>query len=80
MDLNEIFISSKAIAEFDSTDEALINNAAFVMAWGLARQKSLQTMQMINALLLIKIKYKISDFDFELFLENFDETNLFGDE
>jgi len=79
MDLNEIFISSKAIAEFDSTDEALINNAAFVMAWSLARQKSLQTMQMINALLLIKIKYNIADFDFELFLENFDETNLLGE-
>jgi hypothetical protein len=79
MDLNEIFISSKAIAEFDSTDEALINNAAFIMAWSLARQKSLQTMQMINALLLIKIKYNIADFDFELFLENFDETNLLGE-
>ena len=79
MDLNEIFASSKAVAEFDSTDEALINNSAFVMAWGIARQKSLQTMQLINALLLIKIKYNISDFDFELFLENFDETNLFGE-
>ena len=79
MDLNEIFASSRAVAEFDSTDEALINNSAFVMAWGIARQKSLQTMQLINALLLIKIKYNISDFDFELFLENFDETNLFGE-
>jgi len=78
MDLDEIFASSKAVAEFDTNDESLIKNNAFIMAWGIARKKSLQTMQMINALYLIKLKYNISDFDFELFLENFDETNLFG--
>lgn len=77
MDLTEIFATSKAVAEFDTTEESLINNSAFIMAWGIARQKSLQTMQMINALLLMKQKYNISDLDFELFLENFDERHMF---
>ena len=69
MDLMEIFESSKAVTEFDTNDEKLLENNSFIMAWGIARKKSLENMQLIYALLIMKKKYKISDFEFELFLE-----------
>jgi hypothetical protein len=49
-----------------------------MMAWGIARKKALENMQMVNALLLLKKKYKINEFEFELLLENVDAENLFG--
>jgi hypothetical protein len=79
MDLMEIFESSKAVTEFDTNDEKLLENNSFIMAWGIARKKSLENMQLIYALLIMKKKYKISDFEFELFLENIDENNLFAE-
>jgi|694.fasta_scaffold109492_2 hypothetical protein len=79
MDITDIYATSKAIVDFNANHEALINNAAFKMAWELATKKSLQNMQLVKALLLIKFKYNISDFEFELFLENFDESDIFGD-
>ena len=79
MDLMEIFESSKAVTEFDTNDEKLLENNSFIMAWGIARKKSLENMQLIYALLIMKKKYKISDFEFELFLENIDEINLFAE-
>jgi hypothetical protein len=48
------------------------------MAWGIARKKAMQTIELINTLFLIKKKYNISDFEIQLFLENFDETDLYG--
>lgn len=77
MDLVELFGASKAIVDFDTEDKKLLNNKSFIMAWGIARTKSLENMQLINALLLLKKKYKINDFEFELFLENVDADNLF---
>lgn len=76
MDLTEIFESSKAIAEFDSDDEKLLLNKSFIMAWGVARAKALENMQLVNALLLLKNKYNINEFQFQLLLENLDEDNL----
>lgn len=79
MNLIEIFETSKVIAEFNTEEKSLIDNKAFIMAWTVAREKALENMQLVNALLLIKNKYNINDFEFELFLENIDETNLFSE-
>jgi len=78
MNLNDIFESSKDILYFDTDEKILLDNKSFIMAWGIARRKALENMQMVNALLLLKNKYKINDFEFELFLENVDADNLFG--
>jgi hypothetical protein len=78
MDLIEIFGSSKAIMDFDTDEKSLLDNKSFMMAWGIARKKALENMQMVNALLLLKKKYKINEFEFELLLENVDADNLFG--
>ena len=77
MDLDDIFETSQAIIEFDTNDKKLLDNKSFIMAWGIARQKSLENMQLVNVLMLIQKKYKISDFEFELLLENVDVENLF---
>jgi hypothetical protein len=77
MDLDNIFETSQAIIEFDTQDKDLLNNKSFIMAWGIARQKSLENMQLVNVLMLMQKKYKISDFEFELLLENVDVENLF---
>jgi hypothetical protein len=78
MDLIEVFGSSKAIIDFDSNEQSLLDNKSFVMAWGMLRKKSLENMQLVNALLIIQRKYNINDFEFELLLENIDADNLFG--
>jgi hypothetical protein len=78
MDLNEIFETSKAVVDFSTNDKNLLENSSFVMAWGIARKKAMQTIELINTLFLIKKKYNISDFEIQLFLENFDETDLYG--
>lgn len=78
MDLIEVFATSKAIAEFDTSEKSLLNNKSFIMAWGIARKKALENMQLVNALLIMKKKYEISEFEFELLLENIDQDNLFG--
>ena len=79
MDLIEAFGSSKAIVEFDTEDKTLLDNKSFVMAWGMLRKKAAENMQLVNALLLFKKKYRISEFEFELLLENVDAENLFGE-
>lgn len=78
MDLIEIFGASKAILDFDTSEKSLIENKSFIMAWGIARKKALENMQLVNALLLLKKKYNINEFEFELLLENIDGDNLFG--
>jgi hypothetical protein len=78
MDLIEVFGSSKAIMDFDSNEQSLLDNKSFIMAWGMLRKKSLENMQLVNALLIIQKKYNINDFEFELLLENVDADNLFG--
>jgi hypothetical protein len=78
MNLNEIFETSKAVVDFSTNDKNLLENSSFVMAWGIARKKAMQTIELINTLFLIKKKYNISDFEIQLFLENFDETDLYG--
>ena len=77
MDLDDIFESSQAIIEFDTNEKKLLNNKSFIMAWGIARKKSLENMQLVNALMLIQKKYRISDFEFQLLLDNVDDENLF---
>jgi hypothetical protein len=64
--------------DFDTDEKSLLDNKSFMMAWGIARKKALENMQMVNALLLFKKKYKINEFEFELLLENVDADNLFG--
>jgi hypothetical protein len=78
MNLNDIFESSKDILDFNTDERILLDNKSFMMAWGIARKKALENMQMVNALLLLKKKYKINEFEFELLLENVDAENLFG--
>jgi hypothetical protein len=78
MNLNDIFESSKDILDFNTDEKILLDNKSFMMAWGIARKKALENMQMVNALLLLKKKYKINEFEFELLLENVDAENLFG--
>ena len=78
MDLIEVFGSSKAIMDFDTDEQTLLDNKSFVMAWGMLRKKSLENMQLVNALLIMQRKYNINDFEFELLLENVDADNLFG--
>jgi len=76
LDLNEIAETSLAIMNFDTADENLINNSEFVKAWGILRVKAEENIKLIKTLLLLKRKYKISDFDFNLLLEDFDEENI----
>lgn len=78
MDLNEVFETSKAVVDFSTDDKILLENSSFMMAWGIARKKAMQTIELINVIFLMKKKYNISDFDIQLLLENFDETDLFG--
>lgn len=76
-DLKEMTETSLSIIKFDTQDEELISDVNFVKAWGIARVKSQENLRLILALLLLKKKYNVSDFDIELFLENFDEDKLF---
>jgi len=78
MDLIEVFGSSRAIMDFDTNEQTLLDNKSFVMAWGMLRKKSLENMQLVNALLIMQRKYNINEFEFELLLENVDADNLFG--
>jgi hypothetical protein len=66
--------------EFDTYDPETLRNTEFIMAWGLARKKSEEVQFLIKSLILLKQKYNISDFDFALLLEGFDEKNLFGND
>jgi len=77
LDLQEIAETSIAIMSFDTEDDSLITNSEFIKAWGIVRAKAEENIQLIKALLILKRKYKISDFDFHLLLENFDEENMF---
>lgn len=78
--LEDFCKTSFEILSFNSTEEALVKNADFVKAFGIARVKAKEVLVLANALLILKKKYKISDFDFLLLLEGLDEENLFGDE
>ena len=76
LDLEEAAQTSMAIVEYDTEDEDLISNSAFIKSWGIARVKAIENLKLITALLILKKKYKVSQFDFQLLLENFDEENL----
>lgn len=76
IDISEAFESSLAVIKYDTNDIDLIKNSAFLKAWGIARAKSLENIKLISALIILKKKYSISDFDFQLLLENFDEENM----
>ena len=80
IDLTDIFSSSNDIINFDTNDQDILENKEFVIAWGLARKKSEETLLLIEALFSIKKKYNISDFDFALIMEGVDGENLFGKE
>lgn len=77
IDLKEIAHTSMAIIDFDTDDRDLITNSAFIKSWGIARTKAEENLKLIAAIILLKKKYKVSDFDFELILENFDEDHIF---
>lgn len=77
MDLVEIFVASKAIIDFNINEKTLLDNESFLMAWSIAKKKALENIQLVNILLLLKKKYKINEFEFQLLLENLDIDNLF---
>jgi hypothetical protein len=77
LNIKEILDSSNDILEYDTKDKILLSNQAFIASWSLLRQKAEETKKLIQCLLLLKKKYKITDLDFELILENFDEDDLF---
>ena len=76
--IEEIINTSIEILSFDTTEQALVDNIEFVKAFGIARVKAKEVLLLSNALLVLRKKYKVSDFDFQLLLEGFDEENLFG--
>lgn len=76
MNLDNIFESSKQIINFTTEDPILLNDENFLLAWDLLVKKSEENILLIGALLLLQKKYKISNFDFELILENFDEEEI----
>lgn len=76
LDIYEIIKSSNDILEYDTQDAKLLENKAFIASWGLLRDKAEENKKLIKCLLLLKKKYKITDLDFELILENFDEDDL----
>ena len=78
MDLNDVLKTSADVIDFNTSDKKLVENNEFMMAWGIARKKALENIRLAEALLIIKKKYKITDFDFELYLENIDEEDLFS--
>ena len=80
VDLKDAYDTSMEVLSFDTTEQALIENADFVKAFGIARVKSKEVLLLLNILLLLKKKCKISDFEFQLLLEGLDEENLFGDD
>lgn len=80
VDLTDIANGSLDILNFDISNQVFQNNKDFMQAWNMLVLKSAQTLVLVRALLLLKKKYNISDFDFELTLEDFDENNLFGTE
>ena len=75
-DLKESVQTSMAVLEYDVTDIALTDNPDFVKSWGIARVKCKEVLTLANALLILKKKYDISDFDFELMLQGFDEKDI----
>lgn len=75
-DLKEMTDTSMAIMNFDTQEEELMSNPNFIKAWGIARVKAQENLRLILALLIIRKKYKISNFDMHLFLENFDENEI----
>lgn len=76
INLGEITKTSIELLKFDTNDIELLSNKAFIQSWGIARVKAEENLKLIKALLLLKRKYKISDLDFELILEEFDEEKI----
>lgn len=76
IDLSEVYETSMEIIKYDTSDIDLIKNQAFLKAWGIARAKAIENLKLISALLILKKKYNVKDFDFQLLLENFDEENM----
>jgi hypothetical protein len=72
VNLKSIADSSMEILQFDTSNPHLLSNTEFLQAWAMLRGKAEQTLRLIVVLLSLKEKYKISDFDFQLFLEGFD--------
>lgn len=79
VDLVDIANGSLDILNFDVSNQVFQNNKDFMQAWNMLVLKSAQTLILVRSLLLLKKKFNISDFDFELILEDFDENNLLGD-
>lgn len=76
INLTEVYETSMQVIKYDTNDIDLIKNHAFLKAWGIARAKSIENLKLMSALLILKKKYNVKDFDFQLLLENFDEENM----
>jgi hypothetical protein len=80
MNVEDIYETSVEVLDFDTEEKILLENKNFLMAWGIARQKATETIHLAKCLMLIKNKYKINDFEFELLMGGFDGENLLGNE
>jgi hypothetical protein len=80
MNVEDIYETSAEVLDFDTEEKILLENKNFLMAWGIARQKATETIHLAKCLMLIKNKYKINDFEFELLMGGFDGENLLGNE
>ena len=76
MNLDNIFESSKDLINFETEDPELLTNENFLLAWGLLVKKCKENIELIRSLLLLQKKYKITDLDFALILEDFDEEEI----
>lgn len=76
-DFKESVENSMSILDFQVTDQALLINDQFIMAWEIARKEAIDKLILAKILYTIRRKYNISDFDFQLLLEGFDEDRMF---
>lgn len=75
-DFYESIKNSMEILDFQLTEKALVDNEHFIMAWEIARKEAVDKLEMSKIIFTMKRKYDISDFDFELLIQGFDEDKV----
>ena len=72
--------NSMTILDFKITEKGLSGNDSFMMAWGIVKQEALDKLIMAKIIYAMRKKYNVSDFEFELLLEGFDEDRILEDD